>query len=156
MPKLNLLGEKYGKLTVIAEAPNIGGRTAWLCKCDCGNEIQIITKSLRNGNTKSCGCLQKEKARENGGFKDLKNQKFGRLTVIELSPEKKGESRAYWKCLCECGNITIVSGKDLQSGHIQSCGCLRLEKLREAVAKDITGLSHKEYIKRIKKIFTKT
>ena len=39
MPKLNLLNEKYGMLTVIAEAPNINGRTAWLCKCDCGNEI---------------------------------------------------------------------------------------------------------------------
>ena len=38
MPKkLNLLGQKYGRLTVIAEAPKQKGQTAWLCQCECGN-----------------------------------------------------------------------------------------------------------------------
>ena len=138
---IDLTGQKFNRLTVIErDLQDKRKGTYWYCRCDCGNFTSVLSNYLRNGKTKSCGCLQKEKARENGGFKNLTGQKFGRLTVIELSPEKKGESRAYWKCLCECGNITIVSGKDLQSGHIQSCGCLRLERLREAVAKDITGL----------------
>lgn len=34
----------------------------WLCKCDCGNEIATLAGSLRSGETRSCGCLQKEKA----------------------------------------------------------------------------------------------
>lgn len=34
--KINLLGQKFGKLTVIQEAENHKGRTAWLCQCDCG------------------------------------------------------------------------------------------------------------------------
>lgn len=58
--KLNLMGQRFGRLEVIAPAPNKNGRTAWLCKCDCGNEIEVITKSLRDGNTSSCGCLHKE------------------------------------------------------------------------------------------------
>lgn len=38
MPKkLNLLGQKYGRLTVIAEAPSQNGNGAWICQCDCGN-----------------------------------------------------------------------------------------------------------------------
>jgi hypothetical protein len=53
--------EVFGRLTVIGPAPNIDGYTAWLCQCECGNQLTTITKSLRNGDTKSCGCLQKER-----------------------------------------------------------------------------------------------
>lgn len=56
--KLNLLGEHFGNLVVIQEALNKDNRrTAWLCQCDCGNTKIIGTKELRNGETKSCGCL---------------------------------------------------------------------------------------------------
>lgn len=38
MPKkLDLLGQKYGRLEVIAPAPSQKGSGAWLCKCECGN-----------------------------------------------------------------------------------------------------------------------
>lgn len=54
--KLDLTGQRYGKLTVIAPAENIGNRTAWLCRCDCGRETVVKTYHLRSGHTKSCGC----------------------------------------------------------------------------------------------------
>ena len=54
--KLDLTGQRYGKLTVIAPADNIGSRTAWLCRCDCGRETVVKTYHLRSGHTKSCGC----------------------------------------------------------------------------------------------------
>ena len=57
MAKLNLLNERFGKLVVIDYAPNVGGLTAWKCKCDCGNECIAVTKRLRNGTKNSCGCL---------------------------------------------------------------------------------------------------
>lgn len=61
----NLIGQKYGKLTVIKKANkpnNLKNRNAyWLCKCDCGNEKVINGKSLMNGATKSCGCILKDK-----------------------------------------------------------------------------------------------
>ena len=54
--KLDLTGQRYGSLTVLAPAENIGKRTAWHCRCDCGNEADIQTNRLRNGHTTSCGC----------------------------------------------------------------------------------------------------
>ena len=58
MPKkLNLLGQKYGRLTVIAEAPSQKGSGAWLCECDCGNIHYTTAELLLNGKTKSCGCV---------------------------------------------------------------------------------------------------
>jgi hypothetical protein len=41
-----------------------GGRVGWRCKCDCGNYKVISGKSLRNGETRSCGCYQRERASE--------------------------------------------------------------------------------------------
>lgn len=54
--KIDLTGQRYGRLTVLAPAENIGNRTAWLCRCDCGRETIVKTHHLRSGHTKSCGC----------------------------------------------------------------------------------------------------
>jgi len=57
---VDLTGQKFGKLTVVSRAENDKHRNAmWVCKCDCGNEHTTIGCSLRQGNTKSCGCLLK-------------------------------------------------------------------------------------------------
>ncbi len=54
--KLELTGQRYGRLVVLRQAENIGKRTAWLCRCDCGNEVVVRTDRLRSGHTTSCGC----------------------------------------------------------------------------------------------------
>ena len=62
---IDLMGQKFGRLTVIERAENTkDGRAQWKCKCDCGNELIVRGKNLRNGSTKSCGCLQKERTSE--------------------------------------------------------------------------------------------
>lgn len=61
---IDLTGQKFGRLTVIKRAENKGTRATWLCKCDCGNELIVVGKNLRTGNTKSCGCYQQDIARE--------------------------------------------------------------------------------------------
>ena len=56
----DLTGLKFGNLTVIKrDGSNKHKKATWLCKCDCGNEKSYISIHLINGNTKSCGCLQK-------------------------------------------------------------------------------------------------
>lgn len=55
--------------------------------------------------------------------KDITNEKYGRLTIIRQS--KTVDKRAMWLCECECGNTATVSGKNLRSGGVKSCGCLR-------------------------------
>lgn len=53
---LDLTGQRFGRLTAIARAENINGRTAWLCRCDCGRQAVVKTQHLRSGCTISCGC----------------------------------------------------------------------------------------------------
>ena len=87
---------------------------------------------LRNGNTKSCGCLQRKRAVESniaraGG--SIIGQKFGRLIVLEefFLPQPNGKNQRFCKCQCECGNTVEVSASHLKDGHTQSCGCLNKE-----------------------------
>lgn len=57
----DLTGNRYGKLTVVKRVYKDGERkTHWLCKCDCGNETVVSSDNLKNGHTKSCGCLRVE------------------------------------------------------------------------------------------------
>jgi hypothetical protein len=54
-------GNRYGRLTVVKNTGELKhGRLLWLCKCACGSEKKIAGKNLRNGDAKSCGCLQRE------------------------------------------------------------------------------------------------
>ncbi len=64
----DITGKKFGRLTVIEPAPRPDGIKShnqfWLCRCQCQKEVVVCGRSLRSGNTKSCGCLLKEQARE--------------------------------------------------------------------------------------------
>ena len=60
MQKRDLLGQRFGSLTVIAEtSKRVSGQVVWLCKCDCGNESLVKMGHLIDGTTKSCGCKQR-------------------------------------------------------------------------------------------------
>lgn len=62
MPKaLNLIGQKFGKLTVISKGESKKGKTYWLCKCECGKEKEVQTSHLRSGAIQSCGSLECKK-----------------------------------------------------------------------------------------------
>lgn len=127
----NEIGNTYGYLTVIERAENTKeGRARWKCKCKCGNEVIVLGKHLRSGNTKSCGCYQKQRATESnlarGG--DLTGQRFGKLTVIKENGfinKPDGRRSRLWLCQCDCGNIINVQHVYLKSGDTTSCGCIR-------------------------------
>lgn len=126
----NEIGNTYGYLTVIERAPNNKeGRAMWKCKCKCGNETIVLGKHLRSGNTKSCGCYQRERAIQSnlsrGG--DLTGKRFGKLIVLEEAGFIEGANkkrRRLWKCQCDCGNICKVQHQYLNYGDTNSCGCL--------------------------------
>lgn len=122
----DLTRQKFNRLSVINRAKPIKEQTFWNCICDCGNKLIVQSGKLTSGHTKSCGCLQKEKANETH-FNDLTGQKFSNLTVIERNfkyQEKKKSLNTYWDCICLCGNRTTVSSGKLTSRHTKSCGCL--------------------------------
>lgn len=58
---LNLMGDKYARLEVIGFADARGNEKHWTVRCDCGTVTEVSQKSLRSGNTQSCGCLKKER-----------------------------------------------------------------------------------------------
>lgn len=58
--KPTLVGERYGRLTVVELDHVEKSRRYWRCQCDCGNTTVVREGNLKNGITKSCGCLRKE------------------------------------------------------------------------------------------------
>ena len=70
MKAIDLTGQRYGRLTVVKQVDSIitpcgQPQRRYLCKCDCGREVIRRSVTLRNGETKSCGCLRLEQANEN-------------------------------------------------------------------------------------------
>jgi len=57
-----MIGEKFGRLTVMSESEKQGIHRAWNCSCECGGTKTALGTNLRRGLTGSCGCLHKERA----------------------------------------------------------------------------------------------
>ena len=81
-----MIGKKFGLLTVESFAGYVRDsqnrkRRIWNCTCDCGNKKEgVLEKSLKNGGTKSCGCLVSIKSKENG-------KKIRKYNMYELDGE---------------------------------------------------------------------
>lgn len=130
----NLIGKKFGKLTVIERAesritPKGQIKSVWKCLCDCGNEIEVLASNLVRGNTKSCGCSSAEYANKSK-YLDLTGEKFGKLTVLCRARMK--DRNSYWLCRCECGTEKEISMVALRHGQ-KSCGCTAYESAKDRV-----------------------
>lgn len=61
---INLQGQHFGRLTVLGMAPRTDRRMRWDCICECGKRVAVRGERLRNGRSKSCGCLRRDKTGE--------------------------------------------------------------------------------------------
>lgn len=78
MPKMNLIGQRFGKLTVTEYAESIrNNQTTFKCLCDCGNEHIALGYLLKRNAVQSCGCLRIETSKANG----LSSKKHGMYTT---------------------------------------------------------------------------
>lgn len=138
---IDLTGKRFGRLTVLGKGNNrktSGGNiiATWICKCDCGNNVIVDSQPLRNGKTRSCGCLIKE---NNRTIDDITGLRFGRLVVIRKLKSYEKKSRQYcWLCKCDCGNYTHGCANKLKEGLQKSCGCLK-----EEIKTDIGNVNRK-------------
>ena len=89
MYKLDLTGQKFGKLTVLGLA-FIDKHKFYTCKCECGNEKVIRGSSLTQGHTISCGCVWKNNTKEYGNKRRITYKAFGKEYTIEEIQEKFG------------------------------------------------------------------
>lgn len=120
----DLTGQRFGRLTVIKKTDK---RTAnrniiWECKCDCGKICEVSSDNLIRGQTRSCGCLQKETIAKIGrdSRQNLIGKRFGKLIVLSHVDNAIENT---WHCKCDCGNECDVKAKYLLNGHKSSCGC---------------------------------
>ena len=128
----SIIGKRFGKLTVIDfDNEREDKHTYLICQCDCGNVKSVRRCSLIYGTTTSCGCIRHETHEEY--VNRLVGKRFGRLRVIEyVNSNKRGNTRLL--CECDCGERLIVDVSHLISGHTQSCGCLKIDKLVDRVS----------------------
>lgn len=62
-PSVDLVGQVFGQLLVLAFDHYADGRYYWLCRCSCGTEKIVYHHHLTKGTTKSCGCYRKQNAK---------------------------------------------------------------------------------------------
>ena len=136
----DLKGKRYERLVALCSTSlRTSDRCViWKCQCDCGKIVYVSAKSLKQGNTKSCGCLNTETRAALGKThkKDLTGQTFGKLTVLGDFGDRK-DNAILWKCKCACGAIIYVKGISLKTGHTTSCGCT-ISKGEEKISQLLT------------------
>lgn len=90
MPILkDLTGQRFGRLTVIMRAENIGKKTAWLCQCDCGNTKIVSGSNLHGKQVMSCGCLGEEVRAVNCESRQTHGQSYTRLYTIWIGMKQR-------------------------------------------------------------------
>ena len=123
-----MIGKVFGRLTVLEKSYVKKGRGFYYkCQCSCGNIVVVQGTMLRSGNTKSCGCYNKERISETS-FKDLTGQRFGKLVVerrVDDLIQENGRRRVRFLCKCDCGGSIITTSSSLIVGETMSCGCLQ-------------------------------
>lgn len=129
MKERDMVGQRFGLLTVLREFKNEKGHDLCECRCDCGVEKTVYKANILAGRVKSCGCLEEKNRRK---FRDITGQRFGRLVATAPTDGRKDGS-IIWECRCDCGGTALVSGRNLVRGFTKSCGCYLSEK------RDITG-----------------
>lgn len=107
--KLNLVGQRFGRLVAISEAvSDDNGRSRFNARCDCGNDSVVLGKDLRRGHTTSCGCFVKD------------NTSRMKRVHGESRPETP-EFRAWKAMLTRCTNPNQQGWKDYGGRGITVC-----------------------------------
>ena len=138
---VDLTGQKFGRWTVlnITDKRTKNRSIIWHCKCQCGNEKDVDSYTLRSGQSKSCGCLNKEKAAQRCRQTrlDLTGKRFGKLVALYPIYSGLKNEHTKWHCKCDCGNECDIDMGNLRSGKSQSCGCVQ-SKQEERIIKLLT------------------
>jgi len=124
--KSNIKGQRFGRLTTLKlVGKSKWGHYVWECQCDCGNIVNVISKSLNSGETKSCGCLRKYKSKIN--IKKLHINQQGKNNPSynpNLTNEDRVNSRHIpgykkWRqCVYERDNYTCQCCGDNKGGNL--------------------------------------
>ena len=109
----NIIGNKYGRLTVIKMLDEKGnrGQLKYLCKCDCGKSHIVTGESLRSGKSKSCGCLKKDFIEKNK-FKRNMDRENAMLKIQYSHIKRRNASKGF---------VDIISFNDFCKLSMMKC-----------------------------------
>ena len=109
----NIIGNKYGRLTVIKMLDEKGnrGQLKYLCKCDCGKSHIVTGESLRSGKSKSCGCLKKDFIEKNK-FKRNMDRENAMLKIQYSHIKRRNASKVF---------VDIISFNDFCKLSMMKC-----------------------------------
>jgi hypothetical protein len=137
---IDIIGKKYGKLTVIKSTGDKESNQSaiWECQCECGKIINVSASDLRRFT--SCGCEYNY-----GASLDLTGKKFGSLVVREQI-NSRYRNGIWWRCECLCGKSVTANSRDLVEGRRSSCGCRAKSTFEELVA-DVLDENNIKYVR---------
>lgn len=141
MKRIDITGNKYGNLTVAEMLYSHKNKlTCCKCICDCGNVTTVYASNLKNGKSRSCGCIEKQSRYGRKHFIDITGAKFNLLTAINLTDLRAANGSAMWNCVCDCGNKVNASYSDLKRGRVRSCGCDKYSSMKVDVTNKKFGM----------------
>lgn len=76
--------------------------------------------------------IQKQKRKLEESIASRIGNKFGRLTVVNITNEKDKRGRLLWEFKCDCGNTLIRDYYRVKTRHLKSCGCIDKERIANA------------------------
>ena len=142
-PRAPVLGQHYGRLTITAEAgyDHTGARRMVACRCSCGETTKVKLEHLRDGSTRSCGCLRREtsaiprrrRPRLVPAATPLPfgviGRRYARLRIVQDVGRGNRRQRyaRHVKCECDCGGTVVAQLRNVRRGITTSCGCARSE-----------------------------
>lgn len=123
-------GDKYNKLTLLECIGKRGKHLIWLCRCDCGNEVERLGASVRSGGSRSCGCdIKKKKAgRNNAGL--TKNSEYMLWTKVKknMAQEERLVFSAFLNDIGERPNNLCFTRKDFKKPYNRDNFCWVTQK----------------------------
>ncbi|MBR3842246.1 MAG: hypothetical protein IKM38_03120 [Christensenellaceae bacterium] len=119
---LDLEGKKFGELTVLKKVgtKNSAAGVYWLCRCDCGNEVEVLGTKLETGRVTHCKSPVHKK---NYPTVDISGRRFSHLVALYPVEGARKKRSVVWHCRCDCGNEVDFSYNELVFFNIKSCGC---------------------------------
>lgn len=121
----DLTGQTFHYVRVLERAENFVYKNKkisvrWLCECTCGERVIKSSKALKiKDKPVSCGC----KTPKPESKYRLEGSVVGFLSVIGEANKRDARRNRLWNCMCECGNLVLVSSCALINGEKKSCGC---------------------------------
>lgn len=143
--RINRDGQKFGMLTVLRDGNGLyegkKKKRSVICRCDCGNERELLLRQIQKGKQKSCGCLGMPKTEVNPG------DKFNLWTVIDEAESRitpKGDKSRHILVECVCGVRKSVNLQTLKKGQSKSCSCRGIIREEKIVKEKIIPIDTEE------------